>query len=104
MDNILNINNPGYLAKIIAGHFKNKRLSLNITQEDLAKKAGVSLGSLKRFENSAQISLSNLLKIAVILDLGEFFYGISQIEEQQSIEQVLKSKISKKRKRARKNV
>lgn len=103
MDNILNINNPGYLARTIATKFKQRRLDLNITQEELAQKTGVSLGSVKRFESTAQISLSSLLKIAVILDLGDYFYGIKDIGEQQTIDQVLKSKKSKPRKRARRN-
>jgi transcriptional regulator with XRE-family HTH domain len=102
MDNILHINNHIYLANMMSEVFKRKRLLLNITQADLSKQAGVSLGSLKRFEGSSEISLKNLLKLAVILDLAEYFYNITSIDDEQvSIKEIMKTK--NQRKRASKN-
>lgn len=40
-----------------------------ITQKELAIKSGVSLGSIKRFEQCAEISLQSLTKIAISLDI-----------------------------------
>lgn len=40
-----------------------------ITQKELAARSGVSLGSLKRFEQSGEISLQSLTKIAIALDV-----------------------------------
>lgn len=53
----------------LAQRARQRRLGLNITQVGLANRAGISLGSLKRFEQSGQISLESLAKIA--LALGE---------------------------------
>ena len=39
-----------------------------ITQGDLGNMSGVSLGSIRRFEQSGQISLLSLTKIAMALD------------------------------------
>ena len=53
--------------------FKAKRKALKLTQQDLSTRADVSLGSLKRFETSGQISLESLLKLALVLEcLGDF--------------------------------
>jgi len=53
--------------------FRAKRKALKLTQEELAIKSGMSLGSLKRFESSGQISLESLLKVALVLEcLGDF--------------------------------
>ena len=42
-------------------------------QTECATRSGVSLGSLKRFESSGQISLESLLKLAFVLEcLGDF--------------------------------
>ena len=60
---ILDDFNPGAVAKKIAGRMKRYRLLKNLTQEGLAKMSGVSLGSLKRFENQYKISLQHLLKL-----------------------------------------
>lgn len=52
----------------IASRAREKRLSRNMTQQELAKRTGVSLGSIKRFETTGLISLSSLLEIALVLD------------------------------------
>ena len=45
---------------------KRKKLS----QKSLALRSGVSLGSLKRFEQTGEISLQSLTKIAIALEVG----------------------------------
>ena len=61
--------------------FKNRRKQMKLTQQVLATRSGVSLGSLKRFESSGQISLESLLKLAFVLEcLGEFG-GLCEVEE-----------------------
>lgn len=102
MDNILDVNNSRYLANLLSGEFKKQRLKQNITQSELAEKAGVSLGSLKRFENKSEISLKHLLQLAVALDMAEFFHAIHDYSENMSIDDVIKLKQNKTRKRARK--
>ncbi|MEM8628665.1 MAG: helix-turn-helix transcriptional regulator [Chlamydiota bacterium] len=57
------------MAKEIAKKAQKKRLRLNISQQTLSEKSGVSYGTLKNFEQKGQISLESLLKIA--LALGE---------------------------------
>ncbi len=44
---------------------KRKKLS----QKSLALRSGVSLGSLKRFEQTGEISLQSLTKIAIALEV-----------------------------------
>ena len=52
------------LAKRIRNVLKRR----SISQMELADMSSVSLGSIKRFENSGQISLLSLTKIAIALD------------------------------------
>ncbi len=66
---------------ILKNNFKQKRLLLGFTQDGLSSRSGVSLGSLKRFEKSGQISLKSLLKLAVILDCLNEFINICKIEQ-----------------------
>lgn len=57
----------------LAGRFKARRLAMNLSQEGLATRSGVSWGSLKRFERTGLIALDSLLMIALVLDcLGDF--------------------------------
>ena len=57
----INIQTPSSMIETIKDSFKQKRLSFNLTQEGLSNKSGVSLGSIKRFETTGQISLESLL-------------------------------------------
>jgi len=61
----------------IRGRFRQRRKECRISQASLAEKADVSLGSLKRFESSGEISLSSLVKLAFALgyekDFDELF-------------------------------
>ena len=100
----LDVFSPQEIAKQIAIRVREKRLMLNLTQQALATKAGVSLGSLKRFENKYEISLQHLLLLAVALQAADEFMQLFSNTIFQSVDDVLnKSKISK-RKRGRKNV
>ena len=102
-DFILDAFSPVALAKGIAARMRKRRLELNLTQKGLAMKAGVSLGSLKRFENSHEISLKHLLMLAVVLDATEEFDALFSKRQYQSIEEVLKMTTLKKRKRGKRN-
>ncbi len=57
---------PQEIAKDIALQEKKKRKKRKLTQVELSKRAGVSLASLKRFEQTGEISFVSLIKIADI--------------------------------------
>jgi len=71
--------------------FKRRRKSLKLTQSQLSTRANVSLGSLKRFESSGQISLESLLKLALVLECLGDFEGVCEEREDmpESIEDLL---------------
>ncbi len=95
----INISTPKSIMQNLKDRFKQKRLSLNLTQEGLANKSGVSLGSVKRFESSGEISLESLLKIALVLNCLDDFKNIAnkKDEEYETMEDLLKSKPIRKR-------
>jgi transcriptional regulator with XRE-family HTH domain len=69
----INLWGPDDLIRRIATQSKAKRLALNLTQQSLAERSGVSLSVLKKFERTGKISLESLLKLALVLDaLNEF--------------------------------
>ena len=62
---------PQEVMQNIKTKFRQRRKELKYTQKELSERSGVSLGSLKRFESSGQISLESLLKLALVLDCLE---------------------------------
>lgn len=53
----------------IAERLRTIRKRRKLSQEKLGEKAGVSLGSVKRFEKTGEISLLSLTKISIALDM-----------------------------------
>ena len=82
---------PNDITEEIRAKFKAKRKRLKYTQNELATRSGVSLGSLKRFESSGKISLESLLKLALVLECLEDFSRVCGVEEErfESIDEVL---------------
>ncbi|MCY1153123.1 MAG: helix-turn-helix transcriptional regulator [Sphaerochaetaceae bacterium] len=74
----------------IATNFKKRRKEHKISQKKLAIKSGVSFGSIKRFEQTGEISLSNLIKIAQILDLEKDLLSLFNTPYFENIEDMLK--------------
>jgi len=102
IDLLLNQNNPNYLAQKIAEKSKQKRIKLNLTQKELAERSGVSLSSLKRFEQKAEISLSSLLKIAIVLDDSENFANLFSDTKPETLDDYIKENSEIKKQRVRK--
>ena len=95
----INISTPRSIMQDLKDKFKQKRLSLNLTQEGLSNKSAVSLGSIKRFESSGQISFESLLKLAFVLDCLDDFKNIANKNDEQydSMDDLLKVKPIRKR-------
>jgi transcriptional regulator with XRE-family HTH domain len=72
----INMITPSEMQQRIASRARELRLALNLSQQSLSKKSGVSYGSLKKFEQTGQISLESLLKLAVILGCMDDFNAL----------------------------
>lgn len=90
----INISSPHSIQSDLKQKFKDKRLYLKLTQKELSTRSGVSLGSLKRFESSTQISLESLLKLALVLECLDDFKSIAltKKENPNTIDDLLKKR------------
>ncbi len=66
---------PSDVAKNLADRLRKVRKRKKITQKDLASRSNVSYASLRKFEETGQISLNSLIKLCMELGL------ISEINE-----------------------
>ena len=85
----LNQKTPNEIAKNLAEKIKERRKKLKISQEVLAQKSGVSLGSIKRFETKYEISLHSFIKIAIALDLDNDIENLFTTKTYISIDEVI---------------
>ena len=69
---------PTEISKSLAQRHKLLRKKLHLSQKEMAERSGVSLGSLKRFENTGKISLQAILKLAHLIGRLKDFDSIFQ--------------------------
>ena len=80
---------PNDMNRNIAKRMQARRKEQKLTQEQLSKKSDVSLGSLKRFEQTGEISLSSLIKIACALGCEDDFNSLFAKKSYASIQEVI---------------
>jgi hypothetical protein len=102
IDAIIN-NSPESILKRIAEKVKEKRLDLNFTQKTFAKRAGMGYDAYRKFENTGEITLRNLVLCAIVLDDTDGFADLFIQKTYQSINELLKIQKEKKRKRGSRN-
>ncbi|MBO7441712.1 MAG: helix-turn-helix transcriptional regulator [Paludibacteraceae bacterium] len=74
MDNMLSVldnytlDNIDDIAITLAQDFRKRRIEKNMTREEIAKKSGVAVSNIVRFEQKGLISLKNLIGIAIAME------------------------------------
>ena len=96
-------NSPDSILKGIAERVKERRLERNLTQKAFSKRAGVGYDAYRKFENTGEITLRNLVLCAIALDSLESFEELFTKKSYQSIDELLKTQEVKKRKRGSRN-
>ena len=94
MDNIITIfsdlsKTPETYMLQIAQRERVIRKKSKLSRADLSKKSNVSYGSLKRFEETGNISLASLIKIAIALDCINEFESLFRAKKPESIEDII---------------
>ena len=74
---------------------KTLRKEASLTQPELSKKSGISIGSLRRFEQTGQISLASLLKILNVLGRLSDMEAILKSNKEKNIEDLFSDKTRK---------
>lgn len=74
----------------IASNFKKRRKEHKISQKQLALLSDVSLASIKRFEQTGDISLSSLIKISQIINLEKDLLNLFTTPYYTNIEDMIK--------------
>lgn len=89
MDISLNLTSPREILDRLAQRAKRRRLDLNLTQQDLAQRAQLSLGTLKLFERTGKASTEFLVTLAFALNAETEFDTLFPPVSHRSIEDVV---------------
>jgi len=86
MANILDI------KESLSMRMRARRREGKITQIDMAARSGVSLSSIKRFEQIGEISLTSLLRLAAVLGYENDFDALFSRKNYQSLDEIINEK------------
>lgn len=90
---------PSEVSSKVSQSVREKRLSLNLSQQSLSKSSGVSYAVIKKFELTGKISLESLLKIAAALGcLSEFtqLFKVDALANINSLDDLINPKTRKR--------
>ena len=88
-DFIFNIKTPQEVEELVASRIRMIRKRKKMSQVKLSEKSGVSLGSVKRFENTGDISFKSLIKISIALGIEYELIDLFRQVPYESIEEVI---------------
>jgi len=98
---MMSLISPAKSQKKLANNARAKRLQMDLTQEGLAKRSGVPLRTLRKFEQEGAISLESFLKLYMVLGGLDDIVKASAPKETAflSIDEVLDTQNTKTRQR-----
>lgn len=85
------------IARTLAARSRSRRLAQQLTQEGLAQRSGVPLGTLKKFERSGQISLTSFIRLAIALRDEAALEKLLLEQEFETLDEVLQTRKQPKR-------
>jgi transcriptional regulator with XRE-family HTH domain len=93
----INLTSPSEMMRDLAQRAKRRRLDANLTQDGLAKRAQVSLGTLKQFERTGKASLGAVILIAFALGAEREFEALFAPLSPRSIDDVVSTRPRRQR-------
>ena len=79
------------IALEIAARLRKRRLAQQLTQEGLARRSGVALGTLKKFERSGQIAFTSFIQLAIALQDERVLENLFGEQQFKTLDDILQS-------------
>ena len=91
------------ICRELGKRIRARRMLLNLTQPDVAQRAGVSKGTVSNLENHGQATLESLVRVLQALGLAQELQPLFQsrptsIAQLEQLEQPQRKRVSRKRK------
>lgn len=80
---------PSSISEDVAQRVRTRRKERKFTQTEMSKRAGLSLASFKRFEQTGEIAFCSLIKIAIALDCENDFDNLFSKKQFASLQELI---------------
>ena len=91
------------LCRELGNRLRTKRLSLPLSQQELALRAGISVGALKKLEKDGQANMLTVVRAVVALGLAGELEGLFSMRAQASIADMELAERAKRRRAPRRS-
>ena len=88
------------IALKLAEDFRHRRIEKNLTREQIAERAGISVSNIVRFEQKGLISLTNLIAIAVALGYTSEIKNLFETPKYSTMEELMQIRKNTGKKKA----
>jgi transcriptional regulator with XRE-family HTH domain len=95
------LSTPEELALGIARNARAARLARNMTQAEAAKRSAMPISTYRLFEQTGQVSLERLLRLAIVLDATADFADLFPVPPIRSLDELKVTKPARRRARSR---
>ena len=88
---VLSLLGPDDVKKHLAARLRERRLAENMSRKTLSSRSNIPEATIKRFENTGEISLSSLVFLAFALGAQDEFMNLFPEKPKVRLEDVLKT-------------
>ncbi|WP_346778816.1 helix-turn-helix transcriptional regulator [Burkholderia sp. Ac-20344] len=96
----LSFSKPGEVVKLLCERLRTERLALQMTQADVAARAGVGANTVSNLEAGRNVSLETVVRVAMVLGRSKELEGLF-LPKLDSLEDILRYEKSAKRRRSK---
>ena len=89
IEKLKTMESPAEASKAVAIREKARRRAMGVTQKQLSEQSGVSLGALRRFEQTGQIAFESLVRISRALSCDQEVGALFSKPAYRSIQEVI---------------
>lgn len=94
----LNLSTPAEIVIRLCNRLRTERLALEMTQADVAARAGIGINTMSNLESGRNVGFENLVRVAMVLGRGKELDDLFQ-PRLETLDDILRYENSAKRQR-----
>ena len=94
----LSLSRPDEIVKRLCNRLRTERLALEMTQADVAARAGIGINTVSNLESGRNVGFENLVRVAMVLGRGKELEDLFQ-PKIDTLDDILRYENSAKRQR-----
>ncbi|AKG67759.1 transcriptional regulator [Serratia fonticola] len=99
----LSLSKPSEIVKLLCERLRTERLALQMTQADVAARAGIGVNTVSNLEAGRSVGFENVIRVAMVLGRSKELEALF-LPKLDSLEDILRYESSAKRQRTKRKL